>query len=87
MRNIEIITLHNTPKRIINNKIIIDIAILFINQWDVNKKEVLRSINHIRVFKKLYLPFKLIRMNGKKITICHIEVNIKVISIRTNHRS
>ena len=58
MRNIEIITLHNTPKRIINNKTIIDIAILFTNQQDVNKKEVLRSINYIRIFKKVILTIR-----------------------------
>ena len=41
------------------------------------KKEILAPINQIRIWKKVYLPYELVGLNGKEQTRAFREINEK----------
>ena len=58
--------LHN---KIMTTKIILDLVLEYtIEIKDRNK--ILNEINQVRLYKKVYLPFKLLGMKGKQKTKC-----------------
>ena len=69
-RGIQIInSLHSNPIKT-ENRIIIDYTIIYCKQRaDIkNKINTLRNINYTQMFKKMFLPFELVGMDGRTFT-------------------
>ena len=60
----------NYYKEIMQNIIVIDYTITYIQQIG-RKQLVLQKINRVRLYKKVLLPFKLIRIDGGILTSCY----------------
>ena len=72
--NIKLYDNHVRIPKITSNETIIDMARRYIQVKHMDEK-VLGVINLVQKKKKLYLPCKLVGMNGKIPTQCHIKLN------------
>jgi len=51
-----------------NNKLLMEHAVQYVEERQCGK-EVIGLLNHVRLFKKLFLPFELFGTDGKYLTI------------------
>ena len=58
---------------IMSNKTIIDLALEY-TQSKKDKNNILNAINHVRLYKQVYLPFELLGMNRTTQTKCYDNI-------------
>ena len=60
-------------QRITFNKIVIDLVREYAFQGDKHNERI-KAINHVRLAKRVYLVFELLRLNRDKLTRCYERI-------------